>query len=155
MVAGTTMTISTRVSIGRRERALRRGRRFRGSVDLSRVRTGVAVDGQPSRGAMADSRVISGTDGVDRCALVSVRVEITEWASIPGSCPRRSALEPQPAVGWWSWAKARTVSRDAASELPNPPLQSDEAREVPLGSSRHGGAPSLRAVLTIPAGPRR
>jgi hypothetical protein len=39
--------------------------------------------------------------------------------------------------------------------LPNPPLQSAEARDVPLGTSTRRGAPSLRVVLTIPAGPRR
>jgi hypothetical protein len=39
--------------------------------------------------------------------------------------------------------------------LPNPPLQSDEAREVSFGTSTRCGAPSLRVVVTIPAGPRR
>jgi hypothetical protein len=36
--------------------------------------------------------------------------------------------------------------------LPNKPLQTDEARVVPLVTSSHRGAPSLRAVLTIPTG---
>jgi hypothetical protein len=39
--------------------------------------------------------------------------------------------------------------------LPNPPLQSDEARDVPFGTSTPPGAPSLRVVVTIPTGPRR
>jgi hypothetical protein len=39
--------------------------------------------------------------------------------------------------------------------LPNQPLQTDEARDVPLERSTHCGAPGLRAVLTIPVGPRR
>jgi hypothetical protein len=51
----------------------------------------------------------------------------------------------------------KTVNRQQGCRdlLPNPPLQTDEAREVPLGTSSHRGAPSLHAVMTISTGPRR
>jgi hypothetical protein len=50
-----------------------------------------------------------------------------------------------------------TVNRQQGCRglLPNKPLQTDEARHVPLGKSTDRGAPSLRVVLTISTGPRR
>ena len=39
--------------------------------------------------------------------------------------------------------------------LPNQALQTDEAREVQLGTAAHRGAPSFLVVLTVLTGLRR
>jgi hypothetical protein len=54
-----------------------------------------------------------------------------------------------------SMARRANRQQGCRDLLPNKPLQADEAGDVQLGTSTHRGAPSSRAVLTIPAGLRR
>jgi hypothetical protein len=105
--------------------------------------------------AMADSRAGSRTDGVDRCAHRSGPRGDHGVGIDPG--PLAKTFPPSNFNRGTMVVMGESENRQQGCRvlLPNPPLQSDEARDVPLGISTNRGAPSLRAVLTISTGPRR
>jgi hypothetical protein len=104
---------------------------------------------------MADSRAGSRTDGVDRCAHRSGLRGDHGVGIDPGPLAKTFPPSNFKRVRMVIMGESENRQQGCRVLLPNPPLQSDEARVVQLGTCAHGGGPSLRAVLTIPAGPRR